>query len=52
MLTLHPGQMTWSAWMWCGNNTGSVSWTTTNPDNNDDNRLWEQSDNGNQHIKL
>ena len=49
--TAAAGQMTWSAWMWCANNTGSGSWTTTNPDNNDDNRLWEQSDNRAQHIK-
>ncbi len=49
--TAAAGQMTWRAWMWCANNTGSASWTSTNPTNSDDNRLWEQSDKRAQHTR-
>ena len=38
------GQMTWSCWCWSANASSSSSYLTTNPDTNDDNRLWAHSD--------
>ena len=45
------GQMTWSAWMWSNSGSGSADYTSTNPDNNDDGRLWEHSDVRSQYTK-
>ena len=42
--TAAAGQMTWSAWEWSNNGTGSSSYTTTNPTNSDDNRLYGTGD--------
>ena len=45
------GQMTWSCWSWSNSGSGSNSYTTTNPDNNDDNRLFAHSDKRSQNTK-
>lgn len=49
--TAAAGQMTWSSWCWSASGASSSSYTTTNPDNNDDARIWEHSDTRGQHTK-
>ena len=36
--------MTWSAWEWSNNGSGTSSYTTTNPTNSDDSRLYGTGD--------